>query len=96
MYTETIARNSGLCTTCNNGSICVFREKRGFDALFCNTFDTTSMNGKGRVAIILDEIKPSVNKMDGNLMGLCSNCENCDNCMLPKPDGGVWHCEEYR
>lgn len=27
--------------------------------------------------------------------GLCFNCDNRDNCMLPKPEEGVWHCEEY-
>jgi len=27
--------------------------------------------------------------------GLCINCENRFTCILPKPAGGVWHCEEY-
>jgi len=30
------------------------------------------------------------------LKGLCVNCENRFDCRLPKADGGVWHCEEYR
>ena len=96
MYTETMVKNSGLCVTCNNGSFCVFRKKRGFDAIYCDTFDISSLNGKGRVAVIFDEIKSSVKKTNGEVLGLCSNCENYDNCTLPKPDGGVWHCEEYR
>ena len=28
--------------------------------------------------------------------GLCSNCEERRSCAFPKPEGGVWHCEEYR
>ncbi len=28
--------------------------------------------------------------------GLCSNCENSGSCNYPKPEGGVWHCEEYK
>ena len=28
--------------------------------------------------------------------GLCSLCENRTTCTYPKPEGGVWHCEEYR
>jgi len=28
--------------------------------------------------------------------GLCSICENRPACAFPKPEGGVWHCEEYR
>lgn len=30
-----------------------------------------------------------------DLKGLCVNCENRQTCLLPKPEGGVWHCEEY-
>jgi hypothetical protein len=29
------------------------------------------------------------------LIGLCSNCDNRGTCVFPKPEGGVWHCEEY-
>ena len=28
--------------------------------------------------------------------GLCSNCEERRSCTFPKPEGGIWHCEEYR
>jgi hypothetical protein len=31
-----------------------------------------------------------------DVKGLCENCENRDNCLLPKSEGGVWHCEEYQ
>lgn len=27
--------------------------------------------------------------------GLCRNCKKRKGCTLPKPEGGVWHCEEY-
>jgi hypothetical protein len=29
-------------------------------------------------------------------MGICSNCDNCRTCVFPKPEGGIWHCEEYQ
>ena len=29
-------------------------------------------------------------------IGLCMDCENVRTCVFPKPEGGVWHCEEYR
>ena len=31
----------------------------------------------------------------GRLEGLCSNCRLRDTCCFPRPEGGVWHCEEY-
>jgi len=27
--------------------------------------------------------------------GLCKNCRKRDSCRLPKPEGGVWRCEDY-
>jgi hypothetical protein len=27
--------------------------------------------------------------------GLCVNCEHRQSCTHPKPEGGVWHCENY-
>jgi hypothetical protein len=29
-------------------------------------------------------------------LGLCSTCESAPLCKIPKPEGGVWHCEFYR
>jgi len=28
-------------------------------------------------------------------LGLCANCLHRDTCGFPKPESGVWHCEEY-
>ena len=27
--------------------------------------------------------------------GLCKNCKKQKTCTLPKPEGGVWRCEDY-
>lgn len=27
--------------------------------------------------------------------GLCRNCKKQKTCKLPKPEGGVWRCEDY-
>ncbi|MEI9476493.1 MAG: hypothetical protein WCO26_07950 [Deltaproteobacteria bacterium] len=32
----------------------------------------------------------------GKHRGLCTICEDHGVCTYPKPEGGVWHCEEYR
>lgn len=31
-----------------------------------------------------------------NFKGLCRNCRKLKTCKLPKPEGGVWRCEEYQ
>jgi len=27
--------------------------------------------------------------------GLCMNCANSETCLLPRSEGGIWHCEKY-
>jgi len=39
--------------------------------------------------------KPEKNRDDGEIVDLCATCVKRDTCTLPKPEGGVWHCEEY-
>ncbi len=31
----------------------------------------------------------------GEMLGLCRNCEARPRCTFPKPEAGVWRCEEY-
>ena len=95
------AERPGLCTTCNNASDCVYRSQRGFDATYCETYVCYSMTVVGSdetddTESNITSAKSTSRKKTQHLdRGLCSNCENCDKCHLPKPDGGVWHCEEY-
>ena len=32
---------------------------------------------------------------EGDVKGLCVNCAHRNYCMFPRPESGVWHCEEY-
>jgi len=32
---------------------------------------------------------------NGRSKGLCANCAYRDTCLLPRSEGGVWHCEKY-
>jgi hypothetical protein len=31
----------------------------------------------------------------GEYKGLCVNCAYRETCLLPKSEGGVWHCGEF-
>jgi hypothetical protein len=39
---------------------------------------------------------PVVTGKQEELKGLCMNCEARDYCRIRKPEGGIWHCEEYK
>ena len=51
-------------------------------------------NGKARFQV--ERTSRAGQKKDGEeFKGLCVNCANRHTCLFPKPEGGVWHCEEY-
>jgi hypothetical protein len=89
----------GLCCNCRNAGDCTFRKGRKTPAPYCEEFSID----------ILPAEKPTEKEAplptcsaDGdaripwNLLGLCGNCDNRETCLYPKPEGGIWHCEEYR
>ncbi len=87
----------GLCGTCDNAAECVYRRRRGFDALFCEMFDAIGSNGNGgdrATAVVIVEKEPDT-QASLQVKGLCVNCVHRDVCKLPRPAEGVWHCEEY-
>jgi hypothetical protein len=94
-----IARTAfGLCKTCNNAEVCVYRKRRGFDAVYCEMFDGLAPNGHERAAreaVVAVTGEGEKTGRGAALKGLCVNCAHRDDCSLPRPEGGVWHCEEY-
>ncbi len=96
-----IEDSRGLCSTCNNAPSCFYHHSRG-PALFCELFDNYApATVQTRVTKAEPKAAPSIAERaaDGEAAeytGLCMNCENRRVCNHPKPEGGVWHCENYR
>jgi hypothetical protein len=93
---------SGICLCCRTVSTCTYLKDFRRPALQCEDFESYEPR---RVATaiksILTDDKPKsgfdVERRDSRRhKGLCSICEDYDSCALSKPEGGVWHCEEYR
>ena len=86
----------GLCMTCNNVSTCVHRKRHKQPVWYCEEFDNDVPPKEDQIWIMNDEEFLGSQKKDtNNLKGLCSNCDIRETCTYPKPEGGVWHCEEY-
>jgi hypothetical protein len=86
----------GLCSTCNNNPDCFHRARRG-PALFCEMYDDymgLPVVGNPERATRLGRGAAGAEDAASGA-GLCVNCENRNICNLPKPAGGVWHCENY-
>ncbi len=92
-------RYFGLCMSCRNASSCTFPRNPAKPAFYCEEFEIET-----KVSIIPPENDQPLatdslaakDKDSPALIGLCSDCEGCQNCTFPRPEGGVWHCEEYR
>jgi hypothetical protein len=87
-----------LCSSCKNAAGCTFQKDRQKPALYCEEFEIDTCPS----AEIAEKEKPlptiSVDVEDkdsGKFIGLCSNCNKRRTCVFPKPEGGIWHCEEY-
>ena len=89
----------GLCLSCRKATDCTFPREPGRPIWQCEEFtgfeshpERKSCEGyvPSRSGLIPEE------REGGGWFGLCTNCENRKDCNFPKPDGGVWHCDEYR
>jgi|GEM_PF-817717 len=91
----------GLCSCCCCAPACTYPRNFGRPILECDEFDGISppMN---QVMKLVE--KPPINRFSGPipdsqspsiLRGLCAYCDGLNACTYPKPEGGVWHCEEY-
>ncbi len=92
-------RYFGLCMSCKNASSCTFPRDPAKPAFYCEEFEIET-----KVSIIPPEkdqplatdSSTAKDKDSTVLIGLCSDCEGSQSCTFPRPEGGVWHCEEYR
>ena len=92
----------GLCSTCKNSPYCTFPRHPTWPVFQCEEFEGDQIYLKRKPSEVSSpSITPHTWPNSGERvykkgMELCSNCENCETCTFPKPEGGVWHCEEYK
>ena len=92
-------QDCSLCSNCKNDSDCTFKKERQKPSFYCEEFEVAEsppikVTKKERTAAntpVDDEEADS-----SKFIGLCSNCDNRRTCTFPKPEGGIWHCEEYQ
>lgn len=83
----------GLCLTCKFDPDCIYEARSDRAILQCEQFE---MGFRQPPAPATPSLSAAPGARDsGAYPGLCSNCENRETCIYPKPDGGVWRCEEY-
>lgn len=82
----------GICTSCEEDDACTYPRNEKKPVIHCEEFK----NPEPKPTRKCPQPPCSSKEPDNNFKGLCKNCENREDCKLPKPEGGIWHCQEYR
>ena len=82
-----------LCSTCSHAETCGTRSTPQRPIFFCELFEVFA---PPPVVAPAAAREPAPRHDAGEYKGLCVNCEHRSTCTLPRPEGGIWHCEEYR
>jgi len=82
-----------LCSTCTHAETCGNPSTPERPIFFCELFEVFS---PARVVTAPAGREPAGRRDAGEYKGLCLNCENRNTCTMPRPEGGIWHCEEYQ
>jgi hypothetical protein len=88
-----------LCSNCRNAADCTFQKKCPKPSLYCEEFEvdiSPSAKIVGKEKPLPTALVDTEDEDSGRFIGLCINCDNRKNCDFPMPEGGVWHCEEYK
>lgn len=97
----------GLCSTCKNASTCTYPRDPERPVHYCCEHEgheecegsvSLALLRTGNIFSLPPELvatPPPAERDSGIDKGLCKNCANRETCTFPRPEGGVWHCDEY-
>lgn len=92
----------GLCSSCVSELTCTYLRDPKHPILQCEEFGGI-IRPPVKTADLKNNLLPKVRRITLTpknsfhpYKGLCVNCEDRVTCTYPKPEGGVWHCEEFR
>jgi len=89
--------SAGLCRTCEHGPDCCYPRPGEGPRMQCEEFDAgAAPPPRPRRRQPAAEPQPGPAENQGpEPLGLCRNCRLRATCRHPRPEGGVWYCEEY-
>ena len=83
----------GLCRTCANAEGCTFPRNPSRPVWSCEEFQGENVDPTDPPTLEGRRI-PELMCETPELKGLCRDCANQTTCRYPRPEGGVWQCEE--
>lgn len=86
---------AGVCAACTHDPGCIYEAMSGGMILQCEQFEMAFPKPAARPTSTQPRAFSSKPTDTNGFAGLCTNCENRLTCIYPKPEGGVWRCDEY-
>ena len=83
------APSPGLCAICDKSADCVYVTSFGPPLVSCDEATPPAPHAPYAPAA-----RPLAAQPEPRL-GLCATCERRGDCTFPRPEGGVWQCEEF-
>lgn len=84
-----------LCSNCDHAPPCGGSNRPRRPVFFCEGFEVLGAPSTPDLDLAFAQQPRQMRSVSGR-SGLCVNCDLVETCTLPRPEGGVWHCEEYR
>lgn len=85
--------DKGMCSTCENARDCTHARGAGIPILECDDAPPLEIAYVSPVGVAQGTRAPIPMRSAGK--GLCATCDRRHDCTYPKPEGGVWRCEEF-
>ena len=83
----------GVCAACKYDPDCIYEAISAGTILQCEQFEMGFLERPAPTAQVRTWTETA--RHTNGYAGLCWNCEHRETCIYPKPEGGVWRCEEY-
>ena len=85
----------GLCPTCRHTGTCTFPRSEDRPVHFCEEFEGESSTPELTVVCHEKVINQQALTDREKYPGICFSCARRETCTFPRPEGGVWQCEEF-
>jgi hypothetical protein len=95
-HTPRRPRYKGLCSTCTHARHCTYPRDPQRTVIHCDEFEGVQAVSAKLTLCKMQPARGGAVPEAVEYRGLCRNCDNRATCTYPRPEWGVWQCEEYQ